>query len=81
VSVSGVTFAEASENIIAALTDYIARLAPGEAFIKSQAEMIVSQVNGVIDRNMSSPAGNVLPVVDDSVVEWIREGTLEVVPL
>ncbi|EMF0762295.1 baseplate J/gp47 family protein [Klebsiella variicola] len=81
VSVSGVTFAEASENIIAALTDYIARLAPGEAFIKSQAEMIVSQVNGVIDRNMSSPAGNVLPLVDDSVVEWIREGTLEVVPL
>lgn len=81
VSVSSVTFAEASENIIAALTDYIARLAPGEAFIKSQAEMIVSQVNGVIDRNMSSPAGNVLPVVDDSVVEWIREGTLEVVPL
>ncbi|HEC5114972.1 TPA: baseplate J/gp47 family protein [Escherichia coli] len=81
VSVSGVTFAEASENIIAALADYIARLAPGEAFIKSQAEMIVSQVNGVIDRNMSSPAGNVLPVVDDSVVEWIREGTLEVVPL
>ncbi|HCG3094392.1 TPA: baseplate J/gp47 family protein [Klebsiella pneumoniae] len=81
ISVSGVTFAEVVANIIAALTDYISRLAPGEAFIKSHAEMIVSQVTGVVDRNMVAPAGNVLPTVDESVVEWIRSGTIEVVDL
>lgn len=78
ISVSGVTLADAIANIIAAITDYIARLAPGEAFIKSQAEMIVSQVTGVIDRNMLAPTGNIYPVVDESVVEWIRTGELEV---
>lgn len=78
ISVSGVTLADAIANIIAAITDYIARLAPGEAFIKSQAEMIVSQVTGVIDRNMLAPTGNIYPVVNESVVEWIRTGELEV---
>lgn len=78
ISVSGVTLADAIANIIAAITDYIARLAPGEAFIKSQAEMIVSQVTGVIDRNMLAPTGNIYPVVNESVVEWIRPGELEV---
>lgn len=78
ISVSGVTLAEAVANITSALTDYIARLAPGEAFIKSQAEMIVSQVTGIVDRNMITPTGNVLPTVDESVVEWIRAGDIEV---
>ncbi len=78
ISVSGVTLTDAIANIIAAITDYISRLAPGEAFIKSQAEMIVSQVTGVIDRNMLEPTGNIYPVVDESVVEWIRTGELEV---
>lgn len=78
ISVSGVTLADAITNIIAAITDYISRLAPGEAFIKSQAEMIASQVTGVIDRNVLTPTGNIYPIVDESVVEWIRTGDVEV---
>lgn len=78
ISVSGVTLAEATENIASAIADYINRLSPGEAFIKSQAEMIVSQVSGVVDRRIVAPTDNVLPEVNAVYVEWIRLGSLEV---
>ncbi|HCG2926684.1 TPA: baseplate J/gp47 family protein [Escherichia coli] len=81
ISVSGVTFAEAAANITSAVTDHISRLAPGEALIKSQVEMIVSQVSGVVDRRIASPAENVYPSVNESAVEWIRLDNLEIAAL
>lgn len=78
VSLDGVTLAAATTAIQASLTDYINRLPPGDAFIRSQAEMLISEVTGVIDRTVIAPAGNVLPTVDDTVVEWIRAGTITV---
>ncbi|MFJ5428585.1 baseplate J/gp47 family protein [Pectobacterium actinidiae] len=78
VSLNGVTLATAVENITSVLNEYINQLPPGEPFIRSQAEMLISQTSGVIDRQILSPDGNVYPVVDESVVEWIRGGEITV---
>lgn len=78
VSLDGVTIDVARENIISALTDYINKLPPGEPFIRSQAEMLISIVTGVVDRVIVSPMSNVFPDVSETVVEWIRVGSIEV---
>lgn len=78
VSLDGVTIDVARENIISTLTDYINKLPPGEPFIRSQAEMLISIVTGVVDRVIVSPTSNVFPDVSETVVEWIRVGSIEV---
>lgn len=78
VSLDGVAIDVARENIISALTDYINKLPPGEPFIRSQAEMLISIVTGVVDRVIVSPTSNVFPDVSETVVEWIRVGSIEV---
>lgn len=78
VSLDGITLPVATAAIQASLTDYINRLPPGDPFIRSQVEMLISEVTGVIDRSVISPAGNVLPTVNDAIVEWIRAGTITV---
>lgn len=78
VSLEGVTLPAVTAAIEQALADYADRIAPGEGFIRSQAEMIISEVTGVIDRVVISPTGNVLPAVNEDVVEWIRLGTVSV---
>ena len=78
VSLDGVTIDVARENIISTLTEYINKLPPGEPFIRSQAEMLISIVTGVVDRVIVSPTSNVFPDVSETVVEWIRVGSIEV---
>lgn len=78
VSLDGITLAGATTAIQDSLTNYINGLTPGDAFIRSQAEMLISEVTGVIDRSVISPTGNVLPTVDDTVVEWMRAGNITV---
>ncbi|WP_367115857.1 baseplate J/gp47 family protein [Candidatus Symbiopectobacterium sp. PLON1] len=81
VLLNGISLADATAAIITALTDYIKTLAPGDPFIRSQAEMIISQVSGVVDRNITLPAVNVYPVTDENKIEWMRAGNIEVVAL
>ncbi len=81
VLLNGISLADATAAIITALTDYIKTLAPGDPFIRSQAEMIISQVSGVVDRNITLPAVNVYPVTDENKIEWIRAGNIKVVAL
>ncbi len=78
VSLDGVTLDAATTEITAAVTEYINKLPPGDPFIRSQAEMLISAVTGVVDRVIVSPATNVVPDVSESVVEWIRVGTIVV---
>jgi len=40
--------------------------------------MLISAVTGVVDRVIVSPATNVVPDVSESVVEWVRVGTIVV---
>lgn len=78
ISVSGITFDAGKASTIADLTTYINNLEPGEAFIKSQAEGVITNITGIVDRSITSPAGNVLPSVNETVVEWIRAGNIVV---
>ncbi|EQB2066977.1 TPA: baseplate J/gp47 family protein [Yersinia enterocolitica] len=78
VTLSGITFDVAEALIKETLNNYINRLMPGESFIRSQAEMLVSLITGVTDRQIISPINNVIPQVDGTVVEWLRIGTITV---
>ena len=78
VLLAGTTLAVASPLIQAAITGYFASLEPGEPAIKSRIEALVSAVPGVVDRSVSLPAANVVPVVDASKVEWVRLGSITV---
>ncbi|MEO9385517.1 baseplate J/gp47 family protein [Chromobacterium phragmitis] len=63
------------------LQAYFAGLAPGERLVKSRIEALISDLPGVQDRQLNSPAGNVDPVSDPTKVEWLRLGKLTVGPL
>ncbi|OVZ94851.1 phage tail protein [Yersinia frederiksenii] len=78
VSLNGVTLDVATAEIKSAVAEYIDKLNPGDTFIRSQAEMLVSAVTGVVDRDIVTPAANVIPAVNETVVEWIRTGTITV---
>lgn len=78
VALDGVTLAVATAEIAEAVTGYINTLTPGDTFVRSQAEMLISAVTGVVDRSIISPATNIIPDVSDTVVEWIRPGTIGV---
>ncbi|CNK22247.1 baseplate J family protein [Yersinia frederiksenii] len=78
VTLSGITLDVAATLIKETLNNYINRLTPGETFIRSQAEMLVSLITGVTDRQIITPANNVVPQVDDAVVEWLRVGVITV---
>ncbi|HHQ9174890.1 TPA: baseplate J/gp47 family protein [Yersinia enterocolitica] len=78
VTLSGITFDVAETLIKETLNNYVNRLMPGESFIRSQAEMLVSLITGVTDRQIITPANNVVPQVDDAVVEWLRVGVITV---
>ncbi|EOI6423968.1 baseplate J/gp47 family protein [Yersinia enterocolitica] len=78
VTLSGITLDVAATLIKESLNNYINRLIPGETFIRSQAEMLVSLITGVTDRQIITPANNVVPQVDDAVVEWLRVGVITV---
>lgn len=53
-------------------------VAPGDVLIKSKLEALISNITGVIDRVLVEPATNIGATVDESVVEWIRLGSVEV---
>ena len=78
IKVSGITLAAATGLISAALDSFYATLLPGDSFVKSVVEALISDIAGITDRAISAPAANVVPVVDASTVQWCRKGTLAV---
>ena len=81
VQLSGLTLEAAQAQIDAALRSYDTSVAPAEIAIRSRIEAIVSGIPGVVDRTVTQPAANVVPVVDDGQVEWVRLGTVTVRPM
>ncbi len=81
ISVSGITFESGQATAISDLTTFVNALEPGDAFIKSQAEGVITNITGVTDRAISAPAGNVVSSSDETAVEWIRAGTITVTEL
>jgi len=68
--------------VMQALADQFRTIAPGAAWIRSQSEALISNVPGVADRLIASPAENVAPIVNADTIEWLRLGqvTLDVMP-
>lgn len=81
VSVAGTTVAAVQASLTGTMETYFSRLRPGQTLLKSQIEALVSAAPGVQDRAVSSPTGNVVPVVDEAQVEWVRLGTVTVTAL
>lgn len=78
VALQGITLAAATLAINDVLASYVGSLLPGETYIRSQSEMLVSSITGVTDRLIVSPSENVVPVIDATMVEWIRLGIVTV---
>jgi uncharacterized phage protein gp47/JayE len=78
VNISGLTIAVGEPLILSGLQAYFAGLAPGDTYIKSKAEAIVSDIEGITDRQIVAPPANVIPVVDATVVQWCQLGNLTV---
>jgi uncharacterized phage protein gp47/JayE len=78
VALDGITLAEATLRITSVLNSYYAGVAPGQAYIKSVVEGLITDIPGISDRLVSSPAANIIPTVDSSTVQWCRLGTLAV---
>ncbi|KAG0162037.1 hypothetical protein DFQ30_004343, partial [Apophysomyces sp. BC1015] len=76
VKTAGTTLSDLTPKIQSALDAYFAALAPGEPVVKSRMEAIVSDLSGVMDRAMTVPAENIVPVIDANVVEWCRLRTV-----
>lgn len=78
VKLTGTTLASITTAITNALAAHFAALAPGETVFKSRIEAIVSDLSGVVDRSVTVPAANIVPVVDAAMVEWCRLGVITV---
>ncbi|MCW3482115.1 baseplate J/gp47 family protein [Neisseriaceae bacterium JH1-16] len=78
VELSGLTLAAAQAQIAAGLADYFTQLAPGDSAIRSRLEALVSDISGVVDRQLLQPSANVKPVSDETKVEWVRLGRVTV---
>lgn len=78
VALDGITLAESKAAITAALQDEDNRRQPGEAFIRSQASMLISLILGISDMEMVAPAANIAAITDATKVEWLRLGNIVV---
>lgn len=69
------TFDAVQTAITTSLNTWFNALIPGQEAIRSQVGALISDVDGVLDYELSKPTANVTPVVDDTTVEWVRPGT------
>lgn len=72
------TLSECTSQINTNLATYFDTLVPGDTYIRSQAEAIVSNTTGVTDRLLVTPTANISPEVDATVVQWLQLGNVSV---
>lgn len=60
------------------LIDQFHVLNPGESWIKSRAEALITNIAGVEDRAIPEPVANIVPAVNENTVEWLRLGSLTI---
>lgn len=77
VALSGLALADAKIQINNALVSYFSQLAPGATAVLFQIGALISAIPGITDCKIVTPAANVVPVVDEDVVEWVRMGNLD----
>lgn len=75
---AGYTFDQIKPWVESAISSYLDSLGPLEVLYKSKLERVISDVEGVDDRSVTVPAGNVTPVDNGATIEMIVTGTLTV---
>lgn len=75
---AGYTFAQVKPWVESAIAAYMNMVGPLEVLYKSKLERVVSDVEGVDDRNLTAPAGNVVPADNGALLEMIVPGTVTI---
>lgn len=75
---SGYTLAALTAQISSLVAAYFAQLAPGDALVVAKLQGQITALPGIADAHITTPAGNVTPVVDAAKVEWLRAGAVTV---
>jgi len=75
---SGYTLTTSAPQVEAAIAGYFDTLAPGDHYVRSHLEKLISELPCVADREIAMPGGNVTAVIDENQVEWLRAGTITV---
>lgn len=78
VSVDGITLESAKTTISETIKDAMSRINPGQPLIRSQIEMLISLIPGITDRRIITPTDNVIARVDNSHLEWLVCGSINV---
>lgn len=81
VALDGISLGEAQLAVEKALAAYDGTIAPGDKIVKSRIEAVVTDVAGIADRVVDSPAANIVPEVDASKVEWYRLRNVQLVQM
>ncbi|CAB3764081.1 baseplate J/gp47 family protein [Paraburkholderia humisilvae] len=76
VKLDGVELATAQAAVDEAMAAYDAALSPGDTAILTRIGAVISDTPGIADYMLTEPAGNVVPVVDATAVEWCRLGSV-----
>ncbi|AUI66709.1 MULTISPECIES: baseplate J/gp47 family protein [Glaesserella] len=77
VKLRGASLSSITTEIKAALTHYFNQISPADPLIISQCEAIVSDLIGVVDRNILSPSTNLQADIVRNI-EWFRLGNVNV---
>lgn len=80
VKLDGIDLVTATSRIKSALEDYFINIVPGDELVKSQIEAIISDTEGVIDRELLTPNSNLVPDMDEKI-EWFMLGNVTIRPL
>ncbi|RRW86668.1 phage tail protein, partial [Pandoraea apista] len=67
----------ARDAITSSVKAYGATLSPGETAIRNRIGGVINDTAGVIDYALDAPVGNVVPVVNERVVEWCQLRNVE----
>lgn len=78
VVLSGITLPQAQAAVEAALQAQFNQIIPGQTWVRSHSEAIISAVSGIEDRRIVTPLVNQEPTVDGTTVQWLRLGVVTV---
>lgn len=75
---TGYAFTQVQPWVESAVNAYLNAMGPGETLYKSKLERVISDVEGVEDRSVTVPAGNVTPVDSGATIEMVCPGAITI---
>ncbi|EMF4352972.1 baseplate J/gp47 family protein [Providencia rettgeri] len=78
VTLEGISLEVAIAQVENEIQSVMSRIAPGQRLIRSEVETAISLIPGIIDRVIIKPTGNVIALVDETHLEWLRPGNIVV---